>query len=93
MLLSGNERQVALMKHSAMVLAGIELVFFVEAHTILYFGFFFCENNGDNTPVLLVFAQRLHRAKDFFASYSTLPLRRLAVHKLGEDTGRTAEVN
>lgn len=56
------------------------------------FWIFFCENSGDSTPVLLVFAQRLHRAKDFFASYSTLPLRRLAVHKLGEDTGRTAEV-
>lgn len=40
-----------------MVLAGIKLIFFLEVHVVLYFGFF-DENRDNNKAMVLVLAEQ-----------------------------------
>ena len=79
-----------------LVLAGIELIFFIVASMGLCFGFvlktvLILIIQGD---VFVTTEQCLHSIKPFPASHPTPPVSNLGVHKnLGGDTAGTADPN
>ena len=76
-----------------LVLAGVELIFFIVADMGLCFGFVL-KTVLITRDVSVPAEQCLHRAKAFAAPHPTQPARRLGGHKkLGGDTAGTADPN
>ena len=82
-----------LLSSIVLVLAGIELIFFIVASMGLVW--VCAENSVDNTGMFwLLLSPALPRAKGFSAPHPTPPARRLGGHKeLGGDTAGTADPN
>ena len=78
----------------ALVLAGIEFIFFIVASMGLCFGFVLETVLITQRDVLVTAEHCSHRAKVFSASHPTPPARRPGVHKkLGGDPAGTADPN
>ena len=58
-----------------LVLAGLELIFFIVASMVLCFGFVLGTVLVTQVNVFITAEQRLHRAKAFSAHHTTLPVR------------------
>lgn len=77
---------------NVMVLAGVELIFFIEAYIMLCVGLWY--NSVNKTVIVVAAEQCLHGAKNIPASRAALPASRLQMcRKLGEDRSRTADPN
>lgn len=79
--------------YSLLVLAGMELIGFLEAHMMVCFGFVL-KHCRQHISVLPIAEQHLHTIKIFFPTLPPPPVGRLGMGKrLGSNTARTTDPN